>query len=230
VARKLVPVYGTGFTNLMPELVQIDPQPAKADASSPPSSRSNTVVWLQVFTLTWMLIECGASLYAAAAAHSPALLAFGSDSFVELLSAGVVLLRLKSPSSISQRTAARIAAVLLFVLAFLVVGTVLLAFMLHLRPETSRLGITITIAALIAMPLLAALKRREARRTNSAELAADAVQSATCAYLALATLAGLAVNAVFHLPWFDSLAALIAIPFLLKEGRSAWKGQSCGCC
>jgi divalent metal cation (Fe/Co/Zn/Cd) transporter len=83
---------------------------------------------------------------------------------------------------------------------------------------------------LIAMPLLGALKRREARRTNNVELAADAVQSATCAYLAFATLAGLAVNAVFHLPWFDSLAALIAIPFLLKEGRSAWKGQTCGCC
>jgi divalent metal cation (Fe/Co/Zn/Cd) transporter len=214
----------------MSELVQIGRQPAKADPSWPPSTGSNTVVWLQVVTLAWMLIECGASLYAAGAAHSPALLAFGSDSFVELLSAAVVLLRLKSPNSISQRTAARFAAVLLFVLALIVVGTVILAFVLHLRAETSRLGIAVMIAALIAMPLLAALKRREARRTNNIELAADAVQSATCAYLALATLAGLAVNAVFHLPWFDSLAALIAIPFLLKEGRSAWQEQTCGCC
>jgi divalent metal cation (Fe/Co/Zn/Cd) transporter len=214
----------------MSELVQIGPQPEKAGPACPPSSRSNTVLWLQVVTLTWMLIECCASLYAASAAHSPALLAFGSDSFVELLSAALVLLRLKSPGSISQRAAARFAAVLLFVLALLVVATVLLAFVFHLRPETSRLGIIVTIAALIAMPLLAAFKRREARRTNNVELAADAVQSATCAYLALATLAGLAVNAVFHLPWFDSLAALIAIPFLLKEGRSAWQEQTCGCC
>jgi divalent metal cation (Fe/Co/Zn/Cd) transporter len=216
--------------NLMFELVQIGRQPAKVDPACPPSSGSKTVVWLQVVTLTWMFIECGASLYAAASAHSPALLAFGSDSFVELLSAALVLLRLKSPSSISQRTAARFAAVLLFVLALIVVGTVVLAFALHSRPETSRLGITVTIAALIAMPLLAVLKRREARRTNNVELAADAVQSATCAYLALATLAGLAVNAVFHLPWFDSLAALIAIPLLIREGRSAWKEQACGCC
>jgi divalent metal cation (Fe/Co/Zn/Cd) transporter len=229
MAKTLVPL-GRNFPTLMSELVQIDGQPAKADPVCPPSSRSNTVVWLQVVTLIWMFFECGASLYAAVAAHSPALLAFGSDSFVELLSAAVVLLRLKSPNSISQRTAARLAAVLLFVLASIVVGALLLAFLLHLRPETSRLGITVTIAALIAMPLLAALKRREARRTNNVELAADAVQSATCAYLALATLSGLAVNAVFHLPWFDSLAALIAIPFLLKEGRSAWRGQICGCC
>jgi divalent metal cation (Fe/Co/Zn/Cd) transporter len=214
----------------MSELVQIGPQPAKANPACAPAGNETSVLWLQVVTLLWMLIECGASLYAAAGAHSPALLAFGSDSFVELLSAAVVLVRLKSPNSISQRTAARFAAVLLFVLALIVVGTVLLAFVLHLRPETSRLGITITIAALIAMPLLAAFKRREARRTNNVELAADAVQSATCAYLAFATLTGLAVNAVFHIPWFDSLAALIAIPFLLKEGRSAWRGKTCGCC
>ena len=56
----------------------------------------------------------------------------------------------------------------------------------------------ITVAALFAMPLLAWLKRREARRTHHPALAADAVQSATCAYLAVITLAGLAINAVFH--------------------------------
>jgi len=77
----------------------------------------------------------------------------------------------------------------------------------------------ITIAALIAMPILASLKRREARSSKNAALAADAVQSATCAYIALITLAGLAVNAAFHIPWFDSLAALVAIPILIKEGQ-----------
>jgi hypothetical protein len=28
----------------------------------------------------------------------------------------------------------------------------------------------------------------------------------------------------------DSLAALVAVPILIKEGRSAWRGQNCGCC
>jgi divalent metal cation (Fe/Co/Zn/Cd) transporter len=88
----------------------------------------------------------------------------------------------------------------------------------------------ITIAALIAMPVLAWLKRREARRSGNTALAADAVQSATCAYLASITLAGLAANAVFHIAWFDSLAALAAVPLLIREGRSAWRGNTCGCC
>jgi hypothetical protein len=58
-----------------------------------------------------MLVECGLSLYAAAAAHSPVLLAFGSDSFVELLSAGVVLLQFLPRLSVSEGIAARQALV-----------------------------------------------------------------------------------------------------------------------
>jgi divalent metal cation (Fe/Co/Zn/Cd) transporter len=101
---------------------------------------------------------------------------------------------------------------------------------LRLRPATSYAGIAITIAALIAMPVLAFLKRREARRSKNAALAADAVQSAACAYLALIALAGLAINAAFHVAWFDSAAALASGPILVKEGRSAWQGHACGCC
>jgi divalent metal cation (Fe/Co/Zn/Cd) transporter len=195
-----------------------------------PPRRSVAVFWLQGITLAWMLVECGLSLYAAAMAHSPALLAFGSDSFVELVSAGVVLLQFVPRFSISERSAARAAGALLFVIALFVCVMASVSLALHLRPETSHLGIAITLAALIVMPVLAGLKRREARRSNNAALAADAVQSATCAYLAVIALAGLAINALFHIAWFDSAAALVAIPLLLKEGRAAWHGQACGCC
>ena len=61
-------------------------------ACSTPMNTASRVAWLQGITLAWMLIECGVSVYGAISAHSPALLAFGADSFVELLSATVVLL------------------------------------------------------------------------------------------------------------------------------------------
>jgi divalent metal cation (Fe/Co/Zn/Cd) transporter len=181
-------------------------------------------------TLAWMLVEFGVSVYAAVTAHSPAMLAFGSDSLVELLSATVVLLQWIPSMSISERRASRTAGSLLFVLAFVVAAIAVASLALRLRPATSYAGIAITIAALIAMPVLAFLKRREARRSKNAALAADAVQSATCAYLALIALAGLAINAAFHVAWFDSVAALVAVPILVKEGRSAWQGHACGCC
>jgi divalent metal cation (Fe/Co/Zn/Cd) transporter len=218
------------FNSFMSGFVQIGPQPAKPASACAPVQRSSKVLWLQVVTLSWMLVECGVSLFAAAAAHSPAMLAFGSDSLVELLSAAVVLLQYARPASISQRKAGRIAAVLLFALTLIVASTALLSLALRQRPQTSFLGIIITVAALLAMPILAVLKRREARRNNNVALAADAVQSATCAYLALATLVGLAVNAAFHVPWVDSLAALVAVPILIHEARSAWQEEGCACC
>ena len=213
----------------MTGFVQTGSEVSKAPASIS-TRRSTAVFWLQGITLVWMLIECGVSLYAAATAHSPAMLAFGSDSFVEMLSAAVVLLLFLPGISISERTADRAAGVLLFLLALAVSILAIFSLALRLRPRISFAGIGITAAALIAMPILAALKRREASRSNNRALAADAVQSAACAYLALIALAGLAVNATFHLAWFDSAAALVAIPFLLKEGRAAWKGHPCGCC
>jgi divalent metal cation (Fe/Co/Zn/Cd) transporter len=177
-----------------------------------------------------MLIECGVSAFAAWTAHSPAILAFGADSFVELLSAVVVLLQFAPSHAISERKAARASGLLLFVLAFVVAGIAVVTLALQIDPKTSRAGIAITVAALIVMPILARLKRREARRSNNAALAADAVQSAMCAYLAMIALAGLALNAAFHIPWIDSVAALAAIPILIQEGRSAWRGYACGCC
>ena len=115
-------------------------------------------------------------------------------------------------------------------LAFVVGLIALGSLALRSKPGTSCSGIGFTIAALIAMPILAYLKRREARFSKNAALAADAVQSATSAYLALIALAGLAINAAFHVAWFDSVAALVAVPVLVREGGSAWQGHACGCC
>lgn len=213
----------------MPEFVQIGFQPSKPALAGAPKPRAS-VLWIQGVTLAWMLVEFGVSTYAAIMAHSPAMLAFGSDSLVELLSAAVVLLQWIPSMFISERRASRTAGVLLFVLAFVVLAIAVASLALRLRPATSYSGMAITIAALIAMPILAFLKRREAHRSKNAALAADAVQSATCAYLALIALAGLAINAAFHVAWFDSAAALVAVPILVKEGRSAWQGRACGCC
>src|ERR1700722_20149395 len=144
----------------MPELAQIGFQPLKSAIAGAPKPRTS-VLWIQRVTLAWMLVEFGVSAYAAITAHSPAMLAFGSDSLVELLSATVVLLQWIPSMPISERRASRTAGALLFVLAFVVATISVLSMALRLRPETSFAGIGITVAALMAMPVLAFLKRRE---------------------------------------------------------------------
>jgi divalent metal cation (Fe/Co/Zn/Cd) transporter len=158
------------------------------------------------------------------------LLAFGADSFIEMLSATVVLLAIVPSFPFTQARATRLAGLLLFVLAGVIALLTLLTFVYGIAPETSRSGIAITLAALVVMPILAWAKRRTAVRTRNRALAADAVQSATCAYLASITLAGLAINAVWHIHWIDSVAALLALPILIIEGRRALRGESCACC
>lgn len=212
----------------MRELIQTDGPPGTPAAACAPQAGAR-VLWLQGVTLAWMLVEFGVSAYAAATAHSLAMMAFGSDSLVELLSAAVVLLQWTPQFSISTGRAGRIAGFLLYGLAFMVGGVAVASLALRWQPETSRVGILMTTAALIAMPILARLKSREARRMGNAALAADAVQSTACAYIALVALAGLLLNAIFHIAWFDSIAALAALPFLIEEARLASRGHGCGC-
>ncbi|WP_348269663.1 cation transporter [Edaphobacter paludis] len=202
----------------------------KGPACSAPTQPVQSVVRLQTITLSWMLVECGVSLYGAISARSPALLAFGADSFVELLSATVVLLAIIPSFPLTKDRAARLAGILLFILAGIVALMTVLSLLFRVRPGTSCSGIAITCAALVVMPILAWAKGRTARQTNNRALAADAMQSATCAYLAALTLAGLAINALWHIRWVDSAAALLALPILIVEGRRAFRGESCGCC
>lgn len=176
-----------------------------------------------------MFLESTLSLASALRAHSPALAAFGADSLVELLSAVLVMASVAPRWRLPERTVDRLAGVLLYALAAAVALTSVLALAGRLRSESSPVGIAVTLAALFVMPVLAWRKRHLAREINHSALAADAVQSATCAYLAAITLLGLLVNAIFHLPWADAAAALLAVPVLLVEARRAWRGQSCGC-
>ena len=206
---------------------QMSPDGACCRHCEEPLALPRQVAWLQWITLAWMAVECGASLWAAARSHSVALLAFGSDSLIEMLSAVVVLLQFLPGFPLKKARADRAAALLLWLLACTVVLIAVLA--RSVPVEASVLGIIITALALVAMPVLAWLKRTQARKMNNRALAADATQSATCAYLAGVTLASLAINAFWQIRWIDTLAALAAVPVLVVEGRRAWYGETCGC-
>ena len=80
---------------------------------------------VQTVTIVWMSVEAVVSLFAAWRARSPALLAFGGDSTIELFSAVVVLWRFRASAAHEEveRRAARVAGALLFALAAYVAVT-----------------------------------------------------------------------------------------------------------
>jgi divalent metal cation (Fe/Co/Zn/Cd) transporter len=197
--------------------------------ANPSKQQVSTVRMLQLFTIGWMCVEIGISLFAGIRACSVALTAFGADSGIELVSAVVVLRRFTS-GPISEQRAARISGILLYVLAAYILVTSTLIFMsTRLQPEPTVLGIGLLIAAAIIMPLLGRAKKKLAAETGSRALGADAAQSNICTYMSWIALAGLLVNLFFHLAWADSVAALLLIPIVLKEAREASKGEVCQC-
>ncbi len=189
------------------------------------------IVSLQLITILWMCVEAAAAIFAASRAHSVALLGFGADSGIELVSAFVVLLQFKRVAHLNEKRAARMTGLLLFALVPFILGSSILAFTNpRFRPEPSYLGIGLLIAAAIVMPWLSAQKRALAAKTNSGSLRADAVQSSMCAYLAWIALAGLVLNAVFKISWADPAAALLLLPIVFREGWEAIQGNSCCDC
>jgi divalent metal cation (Fe/Co/Zn/Cd) transporter len=189
------------------------------------------VIRVQTLTLVWMSVEALVSLGAAWIAHSPALLAFGGDSAVELLSAAVVFRRFYSPShrEHAEERTSKIAGGLLFVLAAFVVTASALTLLGKADARTSPVGIVLLVLAAIVMPWLAAQKRQLSTATASAALRADATESAVCGYLALTALVGLVVNAVWKVRWADPVAALAVLPLIVREGWEASKGNPCRC-
>ena len=186
---------------------------------------------LQAITITWMIIEAIGSLWAAVRARSPALLAFGGDSAIELLSAAVVLRRFQTHASEehAERRAARIAGVLLIILTGYVLAISALTLLGYSEPKSSRIGIAILAVAALVMPWLAREKRRLSSATGSAALRADAAESMLCAYLSIIALFGLAAHAFFGIRWADPVAAMAITPFIVWEAWEALRSKQCEC-
>lgn len=191
---------------------------------------SRPVLRLQAFTIVWMTLEAAISLGSAWHSHSPSLLAFGGDGLVELLSAAVVFWRFRF--AFNEARAARIAGALLFILAGLVMLTSVLNFIGYREAHRSLAGMGILLAAAVVMPWLGREKRRLATITSSDALKADAAESSICGYMAWIALSGLLVNAIWHKPWADPVAALALLALILREGWEAMHASrfGCGCC
>ena len=186
---------------------------------------------LEYLTIAWMVIETCVAVSAGIAAASVALVGFGLDSLIEIFAAGVVLWEMHGLGEKREQTALRLIAGSFFMLAVYVGVTSTRDLLVGARPGHSLPGMVVTVAALIVMPALGWAKRRTALSLGNHALAAESSQSYVCAALSATTLIGLAANAALGWWWADPAAALVVTVLLLREGREAWKGNTCcrGC-
>ena len=154
-----------------------------ATAASSSADLLGRAVRLQVLTVAWMVVEAVAAIVSALVAQSPALLGFGGDSAIELVSAAVVLwrFRTRSDSAKAEKLAAHLAGVLLLALAAIVISSSALSLLGYREPRPTFVGIAILIAAGVGMPWLANQKRKLATQLSCVSLKADAAESQSAA-------------------------------------------------
>lgn len=183
---------------------------------------------LEYLTIGWNSLEAVTAIGAGILAGSIALVGFGFDSVIETLSGAVLLWRLFAGDG-REKLALRLVGISFLILAAYVGFDAIKSLVLRELPETSFLGIAIAALSLVVMPLLARSKRKVAVNLNSRAMLADSRQTDVCAYLSAILLGGLLLNALFGWWWADSVAALIMLPIIIKEGVEGLRGESCGC-
>jgi len=186
------------------------------------------VRWIVAATIAYNLVEAIVALAAGAAASSAALIGFGLDSTIEVLSAAAVAWQFtrRDPER-WERGTLRVIAVAFFALAAYVTVSSLFALIARIEVEHSPLGIAITALSVVIMPFLSLAERRAGRELGSATAVADSKQTLICTYLSAAVLVGLVLNSLAGWWWVDALAGLVIAGFAVREGLEAWRGDAC---
>ncbi len=181
---------------------------------------------LEVFTVSWNVLEAVVAIAAGVIAGSIALVGFGLDSVMESASAVILLWRLRQTGEAeehAERRAVRLVGVSFFVLAAYVAWEAASSLIQKEQPQTSVVGMILAAASLIVMPTLGRAKARLAKEMGSRALAADSQETMACAYLSATLLGGLLANALFGWWWADPVAALGIVVFLVREGWEAFE-------
>src|SRR2546425_7094319 len=182
---------------------------------------------IEYLSSAWMTIEVLGSIGVGLFAGSFALLAFGGDSLIELISGLAVLSGLRRDSSrvgsvLDSKRTEQLTSALLFALIPVIGLGALYSYITGLKPEGSPLGIAIAVGAVIVMPYLYLQKKRIGRETRSLALSMDAIESVTCLFMATALLGGLLAEYFLGLWWADYLATGIILAFVAREAVESY--------
>lgn len=181
---------------------------------------------LEYFTVGWNVIEAVVAITAGVIVGSVALIGFGADSGIEVISAVALLWRLRradadadaDAEAHAERRALYAVAATFFLLAGYIAFESISSRIAGEEPDTSIVGLVLALVSLAIMPALAYWKGRTGREMGSRALQADAVETWVCSYLSLALLIGVGAHAALGWAWADPVGALLMLPVILWQG------------
>jgi divalent metal cation (Fe/Co/Zn/Cd) transporter len=210
---------------VVPEVSELA-RPLSAGRREVLNRRARLLAWT---TIGYNLAEGAVAVVAGTAAGSVALVSFGLDSGIEVLSAAAVAWQFGGGGDprLRERRTLRLVALSFFALAAYVTVSAIRSLLGTGEPQPSPVGICLAVTSLIVMPALAWAKRRTGHELASSTVAADSTQTMLCTYLSAVLLVGLVLSATLGWSWADPLAALLIAGFATREGVQAWRGAAC---
>jgi cation diffusion facilitator family transporter len=174
----------------------------------------------------WNVVEAVVAIGAGIIAGSVALIGFGADSAIEVISAVGLLWRLRkagphaavSEEGAAEKRALYVVAITFFLLAIYITWEAVNSLLTREEPLTSPVGIGLAVLSLVVMPVLAYAKHRTGREMGSRALVADSKETWVCSYLSVALLVGVGAYAVLGWWWADPVGALAMLPVILWQG------------
>ena len=223
-------VLGMATGTSLPTLPVIITDPSDHEKRQRLTSRARRLTQLG---LAWHAIEAAVAIAAGVIAGSVALVGFGADSVIEA-GAGLVVLWLVTGDRLrshrAERRAQQLIAGSFLLLAMYVTIESARDLIAGHHPAVSWAGVALAAVTLVAMPPLAAAKRRVGTALGSSATTSESRQTMLCAYLSAALLVGLLANAVAEWWWADPAVALLIAAVALTEAHDAWQGENCSCC
>lgn len=193
---------------------------------------SRRIRWFVAATISYNVIEAVVAITEGARVSSSALIGFGLDSVIEVASAAAVAWQFagRDPEA-REKVALRVIAFSFFGLAAFVTVDAVRALSGVGEARHSTVGIVLAAVSLVVMPVLSWAQRRAGRELGSTSAVADSKQTLLCTYLSAVLLAGLVLNSAVGWSWADPAAALVIAAVAVREGREAWRGETCrdGC-
>ena len=194
-----------------------------------------TAIVLSLITIFYNIAEGVISVYFGAGDETLALLGFGVDSFVEVISGiGIahMIFRMKyakvQTRDSFERTALRVTGTAFYILTVgLVFGSVQ-NIINNVKPETTIPGIIIATISIATMYWLMTSKLKVGKALNSDAIIADANCTKTCFYLSFILLASSGLYELFSIAYFDVLGSLGIAYFAFKEGKEAFEKAKSG--
>ena len=196
---------------------------------------------LSLITIFYNIAEGIISIYFGTGDETLALLGFGVDSFVEVISGiGIahMILRMRYSKVQSrdsfEKTALKITGTSFYLLTIgIIIGSVF-NIINDVKPTTTIPGIVVASISILTMYWLMSSKLKVGKELKSDAIIADANCTKTCFYLSFILLGASGLYELFNIAYFDIIGSLGIAYFAFSEGKEAFEkvksgNFSCSC-